>query len=124
MENPSVVPAVTITLDGEVRVLKLGFRALKELGVNPFKGSAIAEFIDGMDLDKAAQLVRACLLHEYAKRGSRHGQEPPTVDDIVDMLDFELFEGTLGKLFQAAGLVGEPGAESAAAGGAPDPLTA
>lgn len=90
MTDPTAAPTAEITLGGEVRTLKYGFRAYKELDVNPFEEASMQAFIARpWNIDTAAGLIRAGLLHEYAKHGPRHGQEPPTVDEIIDCLDMQ-----------------------------------
>ena len=128
MTNPPIENAPTIQLGEETYVMRFGVRALHELGVNPFqpakdehgnvlfndKGqpkSAVGVFLDEMTIKRAAEIVRACILHEFSKRGPRHGQEPPTVEDIIDDLDFAFFEGTIGKLLEASGLIDTEGAQ-------------
>lgn len=104
-------------LGGERRELRLGLRAFKAMGVNPFKATELNEFVDGMTVDRAAIFVRACLLHEYAKTGPKFGEVPPTEDEIIDMLDMAIFEGAMRGLIEAAGLLGgkDEGAPAAAA---------
>lgn len=121
MENPTVTPSVTMQLGGEAHELRLGLRALKALGINPFQPGSVQEYLDSLDIDKAAAIVRACLLHQYAKGKARQGQEPPSVDEVIDYLDMGLFEGVLGDIIKASGLAGESDAPST---DTPDPQRA
>ncbi len=92
MTNPTAAPTVPITFDGELRTLKYGFRAYDALGLNPFDPESVKAFSEKpLTVQLAAQLVRAGMLHEYTKRGPRFGQEPPTVDEVLDVLDFPQF---------------------------------
>lgn len=104
-----------VVLDGEARTLKYGFRAFHELGINPFKPSTLVEFFAGLDIEMAAKFVRAGLLHEYrGKNAPRQGQEPPTVDEIIDGLDMAAFMQTM-----KSDLPGIAGVDSAEATGEP-----
>lgn len=104
MTEPTVSPTATIILDGEARTLKYGFRAYKALGINPFDPESVAAFrANKLSLDVAAAMIRAGLLHEYAKNGPRHGQEPPTVDEIIDLLDFVQFAAMFADVQRAMG---------------------
>lgn len=105
MLNPSVAPIVPITLNGEARKLKYGFRAFKELGLNPFKPDTIISFLgDSLGVDNAVLWVRAGLLHEYAPGGERAGQTPPTADELIDSLDVPQFSRIISDCLEAAGL--------------------
>lgn len=75
-----------IQFAGEERGLKFGFKAWTELSLNPFKPATIQEYIAGIDITKAAAWIRAGLLHEYAKGGTREGQTAPTVDEVQDVI--------------------------------------
>jgi hypothetical protein len=115
----SIVPSFSIDLAGETRALRYGFRAFKELGLNPFQPKTIMDFLGSqlgaLDVDKAAAYIRAGLLWEYAKGQPRAGETPPTVEEMVDMLDLNLFMRTFNQSIEAAGLQvkdGEDGEES------------
>lgn len=123
MASTSAVPSFDIQLGTETRTLRYGFRAFKTLGLNPFQPKAMVEFLGkdlgNLDIDKAAAWLRAGLLWEYAKDQPRHGQEPPAVDDLIDLLDMASFMTTFGMSIEVAGLKGDGEADEPA-----DPLTA
>lgn len=94
--EPTTAHTIEITLDGQPRTLKYGFRAFHELKLNPFKPSTLVEFFTELDVESAARFVRAGLLYEYrGKDAPRKGEEPPTTDDIIDGLDMAAFMRTL-----------------------------
>jgi hypothetical protein len=86
---PSTVPVVEVDLFGEKTPLKYGFRALQEMGLNPYDPKSIAQFNEReKDCRGLAAQVRAGMLHLYfGLNAPRKGQEPPTVDDVMDELD-------------------------------------
>lgn len=120
--NPSVAPIVEIRLGSETRSLRLGFRAFKALGLNPFKPDTIFAYFEDLDPDKAAAFVRAGLLHEYAPGGPRDGQEPPAADELLDVLDVPMFMDIMTRCLEAAGL--KPKAPEGEAQAEPDPPAA
>lgn len=86
---PTVAPTIEIEILGEKHVLKFGFRAYQEIGMNPFDPKSIEEFgkTPRTCRDLAAQ-IRAGMLHEYyGRQATRKGQEPPSVEDVMDELD-------------------------------------
>jgi hypothetical protein len=90
MQNPSVAPIVPISLGGEARGLKFGFRAFRYLQVNPFNPDEINGYFGGAwSPEKVCHIIIAGLLHEYAKNGPREGQKPPEDDDLIDILDLQ-----------------------------------
>lgn len=104
----TAAPTFQMKLGKETRTLMYGFRAFKALGVNPFQRDGLKQFAAQIDIDKAAEWVRAGLLWEYAKGQDRHGQEPPTADDLVDLLDLNTFMATFDLSMNAAGLDKKP----------------
>lgn len=87
---------MTVMIAGEPRTLKYGFRAFHDLKINPFKPSTLVEFFSNLDIEPAARFIRAGLLHEYCgKNAPRAGEQPPSVEDIIDDVDMESFIRTL-----------------------------
>jgi hypothetical protein len=118
MDDTSAVPFFSITLGSETRTLRYGFRAFKILNLSPFRPSEVMGYLgtnlDALDVDKAAAWVRAGLAWEYAKDQPRYGQELPTVDELVDLLDLQKFMDTFSSSLEVAGLKPDPdsGAEA------------
>lgn len=102
--EPTTAPVIHLTIGGEDRPLKYGFRAFKELSLNPFKPQTIVDFMNALDIDKAAEFIRAGLLHEYSKSGARVGQQPPSAEDIIDSIDLTDFASILSQITEALGL--------------------
>jgi len=118
-------PTFQIKLGGETRTLMYGFRAFKALGINPFKPSELRDFYGDLSVDKAAEWVRAGLLWQYAKGQELNGQEPPTADDLLDLLDMANFNETFELSVEVAGLTPKNGeSEPAETGETTDPPTA
>jgi hypothetical protein len=86
---PTVAPTADIVLFGEQHTIKYTFRSYHELGINPFDMESIEAYnAKAKGLAELAETVRAGLLHEYyGRRASRKGEEPPTVDELMDELD-------------------------------------
>ena len=111
LADPPAAPTFEIELGGETRTLMYGFRAFKALKVNPFKPASLTDFLGAdltnLDVDKAAEWVRAGLLWEYAKGKPRAGQEPPTADELLDDLDLPKFMAAFQLSTASSGLTGD-----------------
>lgn len=112
--TPDLAPGVEIQLFGETHILKYGFRAFHELGVNPFDADAVKAFEEApkscMDL---AKQVHAGTAHEYSGRNAaRKGQPRPTIDDVLDELDPTSYVEILLALARVKGLKSESEAEA------------
>jgi hypothetical protein len=123
MPDTSLVPSFQIQLGKELRTLRYAFRAFKLMGLNPFQPKSMADFLganlENLDVDKAAAWIRAGLAWEYAKDQPRYGQEMPTVDELIDLIDIASFMRTFNLSIEVAGLKGD-GEEGQSA----DPQTA
>ena len=106
--GPTTAKLIPISLNGEARNLRFGFRAFDALKVNPFEAGSIARALDPLDVRKAASFVWAGLLHE-----KRQGE---TVEDIIDALDLEQFMGILAEIRKAGGEDPDKEEEGAASG--------
>lgn len=99
---------MTIELGGETRALMYGFRAFKELGLNPFKPATFLEYfgsedLSQLDVDKAAAFVRAGTLWEHAKGKPRYGQEPVSVEDVIDEMTLDKFLSAFSLMKESSG---------------------
>jgi len=104
VDTPSVAPVAQITLGGETRTLKYGFRAYKELGINPFDPESVKTFQERPPtIDTVSETIRAGLLHEYVKGGARAAEKPPSVEELVDLLDMPTFAGIWADMLKAMG---------------------
>lgn len=110
--DPSAAPTFQIRLGDETRTLTYGFRAFKILGISPFRPQELADYfgedLQKLDADKAAAWVRAGMAWEYAKGRTRHGQDLPDVEDLIDFLDLPKFMDVFNLSVHAAGLDGKP----------------
>lgn len=112
MTTPTAAPTVEIQLGGETRTLRYGFRAYKELGLNPFDPASVKAFAEAAPtIDSVAGYIRAGLLHEHLKGGPRESQTPPSVDDVIDRLDMFSFVEIFEAVKKAMGVDGEPQTE-------------
>jgi hypothetical protein len=112
---------MTVLIAGEPRTLKYGFRAFKELGVNPFKPQSLIEMLANLDIESAVAFLRAGLLHEYyGTVAPRKGEEPPTVEQLIDDVDMESFINSLRE--DMGKIAGGDGVKSSEAAPADPPL--
>lgn len=124
MTLPTAAPTAEVQLGGEARTLKYGFRAYKEIGLNPFDPDSIRAFSEAKPtIDSLAGQIRAGLLHEYVKGGVREGQTPPTVEEVVDQLDSFNFLAIFEGIKKAMGVDGEK-PEEQSEGSSENPPTA
>jgi hypothetical protein len=127
-DEPTAAPTFDIQLGGETRTLQYGFRAFKALKLNPFQPQTLVTFLgadlSSLDVDKAAEWIRAGLLWEYAKGKPRHGETPPEVDELVDDLDLPTFLAAFQLSTESAGLTGGEKTEAESADPPADPQRA
>jgi hypothetical protein len=99
MPLPTTAQIVDIELGGKTRQMYFSFRAWKSLEVNPLRPTEVAEFLQGLDAEKAARWVLAGIQGHQAlvrRLAEQDGETPPPaevwdLDRVLDLLDVNAF---------------------------------
>jgi hypothetical protein len=110
MPLPTTAQIVDIELGGKTRQMYFSFRAWKSLNVNPLRPAEVAEFLQGLDAEKAARWVLAGIQGYQAvmRRLAEFDCDPPPeqeawdVDRVLDLLDVNAFGSIVTALGAAA----------------------
>ncbi len=90
--QPTSAPIVEVTLGGQKRTILMGFRAWKKLNLNPFKNDEIKNYMQDLDVEKAAAFVQAGMENAAVVMKT---DPAPTLEETIDMLDVFSFNAVM-----------------------------
>jgi hypothetical protein len=115
---PTTAQIIDIAIGGREVKLYFSFRAWHTLGVNPMRPAEVAEFVQAIDVGKAADWIGAGIKGHQAllrRLAEQDGEPPPPVcaevwdqDRIMDLLDVTAFGGIMEAIGRATTAGGPP----------------